>query len=245
MSEVELRFRIGAYTPKTIPMGRLGQYMAELGAMLGEPSEVHFTKLESGSTIIVHKVKDEALPKVVERVEKVRRGEAEVVYLNAFRALNRQLKEDNGSATLRVKGTRSPLLVFPGRDTPVPTLNEPVVQSGSIDGQLISIGGKDETVPVRIQDNDVVYKGTTTRAIARQLAQHLYGGPLRVIGEGKWWRSDEGVWTLEMFRILSFDILDERPMSELVEELRRIPNDYTDESWDDLLDLRDGGESAA
>jgi hypothetical protein len=69
MSDVELRFKISAYTPDSIPLARLGQYVADLGAMLGEPSEVHFARLEQGSTVIVHRVKAEALPKVVERTQ--------------------------------------------------------------------------------------------------------------------------------------------------------------------------------
>lgn len=245
MSEVELRFKIGAYTPKTIPMERLGQYMADLGAMLGEPSEVHFAKLEAGSTVIVHKVKEEALPKVVDRVSRVRQGEGEVVHLNAFRSLNRRLKEDNGTGRLVIKGTKAPLLFFPGRDTPQPTLFEPVVQTGSIDGQLISIGGRDETVPVRILDGDTIYKCTTTRGVARQLAQHLFGLPLRLVGEGKWLRSDEGAWSLEVFKILSFEPLEDRPIGDVIEALRAVPNDFTVEAWDELLGLRDDGEETA
>jgi hypothetical protein len=244
MSEVELRFNIGAYTPKTIPMERLGQYMADLGAMLGEPSEVHFVRLEPGSTNIVHKVKEEALPKVVERVGRVRRGEGELVHLNAFRALNKRLKEDNGTGRLVIKGQRAPLLLFPGRDTPAPQLPEPVVQTGSLDGQLIAIGGRDATVPARLQDGDAIYRLTTTRAVARQLGPHLYGGTIRVLGEGKWLRSDEGVWTLDIFKVLSFIALDDRPLLDVVEALRRIPNEYTREAWDELLEVRDDGESA-
>jgi hypothetical protein len=245
MSEVELRFKIGAYTPKTIPMERLGQYMADLGAMLGEPSEVHFAKLEAGSTVIVHKVKIEALPKVIERVDRVRNGEAEVVHLNAYRALNKRLKEDNGTGRLVVRGTKAPLLLFPGRDAPQPTLSEPIVQMGSIDGQLISIGGRDDTVPVRIEDGDTVYRCGTTRAVARQLAQHLYGAPLRLVGEGRWLRSDDAGWSLELFKILSFEVLDERPIGDVVEDLRRIKNEYTTEAWDELLETRNDGDDAA
>jgi hypothetical protein len=244
MSDVELRFKIGAYTPKTIPMERLGLYMADLGAMLGQPTEVHFVRLEAGSTNIVHHVKEEALPKVVERVDKVRRGEAEIVHLDAFRSLNKRLKEDNGTGKLVIKGQRAPLLVFPGRDTPPPTLSEPVIQAGTLDGQLISIGGRDASVPARLQDGDTIYRLTTNRSVARQLAPHLYGNPVRVIGEGKWLRSDDGVWTLDIFKVLSMDALDDRPLSEVVDALRRIPNDYTADAWDELLRERDDGANA-
>jgi len=46
----EYRFKIDAYTPDTMPMSRLAEYMRELSEMLGEPSAVHFERLEPGST---------------------------------------------------------------------------------------------------------------------------------------------------------------------------------------------------
>ena len=59
-SEKEFRFKINAYTPKTIPMLRLAQYMADIASLLGEPTMVHFVKLEEGSTVLVQRVDAEA-----------------------------------------------------------------------------------------------------------------------------------------------------------------------------------------
>ena len=38
----EYRFKIDAYTPQTMPLVRLAEYMAELAQLLGEPTAVHF-----------------------------------------------------------------------------------------------------------------------------------------------------------------------------------------------------------
>ena len=59
MSDVELCFEIGALSPQTFPMERLGQYIADLGAMLGESEFVHFLRLEAGSTRIMPLLKTE------------------------------------------------------------------------------------------------------------------------------------------------------------------------------------------
>ena len=95
-------------------MERLGQYMADLGAMLGNPTAVHFVKLLKGSTNIVHRIEQPEAEEVLARVADVARGDAEVINLNAFKSLNRRLKEDNASGKLLASGTKVPLLVFSG-----------------------------------------------------------------------------------------------------------------------------------
>ena len=39
------RLKIDAYTPETMPMGRLAEYMADLAVILGERAAVHFVQL--------------------------------------------------------------------------------------------------------------------------------------------------------------------------------------------------------
>jgi len=56
MPEVEFSFEIGALSPESFPMERLGEYIADLGAMLGQSEFVHFLRLEVGSTRIIHTV---------------------------------------------------------------------------------------------------------------------------------------------------------------------------------------------
>jgi len=47
---------VEAYTPETIPMARLAQYMQNLAAMLGHDAAVHFETLKPGSTQIVSRI---------------------------------------------------------------------------------------------------------------------------------------------------------------------------------------------
>ena len=71
-----LEFVINAYSPETFPMARLAEYMAELAALLGEQGEVHFLRLEGGSSKMVQSVESEALPKVKQRIAAARAGDA-------------------------------------------------------------------------------------------------------------------------------------------------------------------------
>jgi hypothetical protein len=46
----EYRFHIDAFTPASMPMVHLAEYMAALAAFLGQVERVHFVRLEGGST---------------------------------------------------------------------------------------------------------------------------------------------------------------------------------------------------
>jgi hypothetical protein len=151
----EYRFRIDAYTPETMPMVRLAEYMRELSEMLGEPSAVHFERIEPGSTVLVHRIEREAIPKVRERVSNVRRGEGPREALRAYQTINRLLRDDNAVGFLQDKSTKAVIIRFPGKEKAEEKFPS-VRQHGSIDGIVIRVGGADETVPSGRQANSAL-----------------------------------------------------------------------------------------
>ncbi len=56
----EYRFVIDAYSPETLPMSRLAEYMTDLARLFGTAERVHFVRLEAGSTVLVQRVEPEA-----------------------------------------------------------------------------------------------------------------------------------------------------------------------------------------
>ena len=68
----EYRFEIDAYTPATIPLSRLSQYLSDLARMMGESASVHLSRVEKGSTVPIILVDWEAEPKVRERLRLVK-----------------------------------------------------------------------------------------------------------------------------------------------------------------------------
>lgn len=244
MSELELRFKMDKFRPETIPMERLGEYLVALAKMLGDKGDVHFERLETGSTVVVHRVEDEVAPEVEERIEQVAHGTADVVYLNAYRDLNAMLKADDAVGEITREEGGAKLLAFPGKHTPEPPKPQMVTQIGTIDGVVIKLGGKDATVPVMIQDGDKIYRCNTTRAVARDLGKHLYGRELRLSGKGEWLRPESGSWTLHRFDIADFIELDDTPMADLVEKLRESPGSWGEggDAWEEIREMRDNGE---
>ncbi len=241
MSELELRFKIDVFRPETIPMERLGEYLVALAKMLGDKSEVHFKGLETGSTVVVHRIEEEAVAEVEQRIAQVAHNSADVVYLNAFRDLNAMLKADDATGELTREDGGAKLLTFPGKHTPEPAKPQIIQQTGTIDGVVIKLGGKDATVPVTIQDGDKVYTCNATRAVARSLGPHLFGRELRLSGKGEWHRPESGAWVLKKFDIADFIELDDTPMADLVDKLRESPGSWGEggDAWEEIRDMRD------
>lgn len=242
---IRLNFRIDAYSPATLPMGRLAEYMAELATMLGERDNVHFVELQEGSVQLVHVVEHEAYPKVDIRVRAVHAGDAPAEAMTAYRNLNRKLAEDNASAVYEPYGGGAEILAFPGVRAPKPMDLLPVEQPGNIDGVVIGIGGRAtgrNMIPVIIDTGEGPISCTATRLLAKQLATYIFDAPRRFQGTGYWHREANGAWILKRFQILAHEDLDDTPLIDVVSKLRAIPSDLT---WarDPLVDiLRDREE---
>lgn len=232
------RFTIDAYSPATMPMARLAEYMAELARMLGEPAAVHFERLEPGSTVVVHRVEREAVPKVRERTTAVRRREGPPEALKAYRAVNKLLREDNAVGALQEK--KGVIIRFPGREETeekYPTIR----QQGTIDGIVVSVGGADQTVHVRLLVEGVPIAGcyTNSRQLGKELASR-FDENVRLIGIGNWSRDTEGNWTLEKFRIDAFEPLKAVTLSEALAELQKLPVQFEEGAYGELELIRHG-----
>lgn len=235
----EFRFRISAYTPATMPLGRLAEYLAELAKILGEDQAVHLVELDEGSTVLVHKIDNEAVPKIRERAAAVQGGTAPAEAMRSYRKVNKMLRDDNGAAALLDGG--SAIIEFPGNRAAAPpfmTVNE----RGEIDGEVVRVGGMGDPVPVLLSTEGHTLSGCwARRAIAKPLALRLFE-PVRLFGEGRWVRNPAGQWSLTNFRIDSFKELDDEPLSETINKMRGIAGlAFGDSVIAELLADRQGG----
>ena len=239
VAPIELRFKLDAYTPETIPMDRLAAYLYDLAIMLGERQSVHFSHLESGSTLPVVKVDWEAIPKVRKRANDVRNNEGPEEARKAKASIERMLVADNASAELlEPSGTR--LLYFPGRKRLAEPEYGPVNQSGTLDGIPIVIGGESDPVPVHLQDRDAVHNCRASRIIAKRLAPSMFTAPVRVHGIGRWFREATGLWTMRLFTIEGFTELKIESVADAARRLQQISARWKDlpDAVGDLVSLR-------
>ena len=150
----QYRLKIDVFSIDSLPMARLAEYMAELAVLLGERDRVHFSHLEKGSAVLVSNVEPVALPKVSERVSLVRQGNAPKDAMQAYKNLDNLLAKDNAVAVLMAPEEDN-VIEFPGRLRPKPVRYGPFREIGTLDGRIIRIGGRDETIPVWLKDGDV------------------------------------------------------------------------------------------
>lgn len=233
----DYRFKIDAYSPDTIPMARLAQYMSELAALLGERNAVHFRKLTKSSTNLHARIDREAAPKVRDRVVAVRAGDASGEPLRAFQALNKLLRDDNAVGILRDEAPRGIVIKFPGREIAEEKFAS-IRQQGSVDGIVTGIKGKDETISITIQSEGQQISGCeTNRTLAKQLGAKLFE-PVRLFGRGRWSRDADGVWSLINFKIESFEALQDVPLTSALAALRALPTEWGDDAYSEIEGLR-------
>jgi hypothetical protein len=237
----EYTLRIDAYTPETMPMARLAEYMGDLARLLGEEKSVHFVRLEEGSAVLVHRIEQEADPKVRERVVRARNGAGPSEAIKAIRSINRRLKEDNGTGVLGVRGGAE-IIKFPGREE-VQAIQGSVTQEDTLDGIVVRLGGLQDWVPVHLQARDGGLSACLARKpMAQHLGKYIYDAELRVHGRATWFRIAES-WHLERFYIHRFDLLDDRPLSSVIADLQAVEGSEwpsVADPWAELRRIRAG-----
>lgn len=222
----ELIFYIDAYSPETIPLGVLGEYMSSFADLIGRENALRFAGLLPGSTKIAVRVKHEDVPKVRQRLNEVKLGTSVKKASESFDLLDKKLANDNAVGSIffleDTDHESAVLLSFPGRERQEAESFGPFNQDGTLDGILIAVGGRDETINLRLQNGDATYtKCTTSKGLARELAKHLFE-PVRIHGVGRWIREASGAWQLVSFKVRSFDVLEQGSLAEGVAALRAV-----------------------
>lgn len=233
MEKPELvQLRIDAFTPETLPMSRLAEYLVQLSDLLGNHEHVHFLSVKKGSAIPQAKIDFPAIPKVHSRLQLAHSVDAPEDVRKPFEAINRLLKADNAKATL--KAGNVVYVKFLGRELPDERRYR-LREAGSLDGVVIRIGGIDRTIPVWLQslDGQTIYKGLeATPEMARSMVAYYLGKPIRVQGQGVWERAGEGGWSLASFQIAQFEELDDTPVDDFLARLASHPEN----GWTTLED---------
>ena len=226
-------FRIDAFTPEDLPMERLAEYMINLARLLGSRKHVHTLDIKKGSFVLKFDIDEPYKEKAIKRVLDASQGRGDQAAEKAFRNINGYLCKDKGEGHL-LDSNNAEIIKFPGHHRFTEAKIGPFEQEGSLDGVVISVGGKtiQTKVPVWLQSGSEKTRCSTDPSTAKKLAQHLLGDELRVSGTERRFRDTDGKWHLSLFTITSFKQLDTTPLTTLVEQLRSIPGN----GWEKLED---------
>ena len=130
------------------------------------------------------------------------------------------------------------MIEFPGRRRAPAEELGPVQRSSSLDGQIYSIGGKDETINVHLRDGANEMKCVVSLDLARRLVPHLFGAHVRLSGSGTWYRMD-GSWQMRTFHATDFIVLDVSPLKGTLGTIRKIFDGFSpDEFVSTMSELR-------
>lgn len=217
---------------KALSLDDFAELAKKVAELLGSREHVRFGALRDGSARLLTKVQDPGLQAVEVQLLRAKNGEGpgagKVVKLNEF---------------LSVKGWRADLLNrqgcvilnFPGAlNKPTPEPVQTVEQVDTLIGQVIKIGGRDESVPMTIRTPDGAFIDLTVkgRDQAKKLAQYLFGSDLKLTGNATWKRDEEGHWSCSDMVVLSFEEPDNTSLVDLFGTLRQVPDNH----WQRLAD---------
>jgi hypothetical protein len=239
----EYRFKIEAYSPDTMPLLRLTEYLHELAVLFGHSDSVHLARIEKGSTMPLLLVRKEAEIKIRERLQLVRQKDGPAEAMKAMRQINEKLREDDAKGAI-IDPVKRKVLVFPGRDLNKLLQYGPVKQPGMLEGIPIRLGGEQSWVPVHLENRPGdVHICWVKRILAIQIARHLFTTRIRVEGVGKWVRTRDGEWEMEDFSGETFKPINtDATLREEVESLRDIPAAWKEleDPIGELMELRHG-----
>jgi hypothetical protein len=235
----ERRFKIDVFTPESLPMERLAEYMLLFARLLGEKERVHFVNVERGSAVLRARVEAAADVKVANRLSDAARGQGDPVALRAIQQLDDMLANDNAVGQI-LDDAGAEVIAFQGRTRPKPLEFGPFREDGVLEGVIIKVGGVGERAPVWLHDNSQVHKHCRARrSLARDLGKHIYSSVVRVTGSGDWMRLSTGGWLMRSFDIKDFDVLDDAPLVDVIKRLHGVSGaKWGDDPLAELADMR-------
>jgi hypothetical protein len=229
----EMEFVIPAYTPETMPLDRLLQYLQQIADVVGVPGDMHLVRILPSSTKPVFKMPVPVAIQARERVAAIRSGSGTATQRRAYSQIRQMVRKDGGrSASLNDR--TGIILDFPAAPEDIGTISG-VRQASSFEGSLTKVGGVGDFIPIQMQDvSGEVFSGfSAPKTLAKAMAKLLFE-PIRVTGIGSWDRSPAGEWKLSKMLVQTYEPLAEESLDEVFQKLRAAPVVWPDNA-DDIL----------
>lgn len=224
--------RIKGFTPDNLPLGRMGEYVSALAELIGDDVEASFERVTKGSAQLKIKISDDDVEMAINKIRSAPNADEGSSTRRGYEKIQSLLASDKTSAEFRpVNGAI--ILKFPGAPKNVLRLAM-LREAGEINGRIIKVGGRDETIPVSIRTPDGgIVNCTANVEMARKLKRYLLE-PIDIIlsGEGKWQRTESGAWEVIEFKILDVSEIDFNDFDSELEKVRAEGS-----GWDNVNDV--------
>lgn len=237
----DLSFVIPGYTPETIPLGRLIEYLQQMTLILGDPESLHLIAIDEGSVAPKLRAPKAVALEAKDRARRVGRGDGTRKQNDAFNRVRRMLRRDapNMDKPALLRSDRRVLLEIPAAPEDVGVLVG-IRQASTIDGQLIRVGGAGEDASIQLQDvQGKIHSGfTAKRVVAKELAKLLWE-PVRLSGVGIWERTLDGDWVLDRMQVQSYETLEEEDLETVLDRLQSLEVQWPKDALQRLKEERE------
>lgn len=236
----QFEFVIPGYTPDTMPLDRLIEYLSQLTIILGNPSDLHLVDIKKSSTKPVLIMPHHAAVKARHRARETWEGGGSIKQRSAYQRLRRMVTDDGGKSAV-LKTRQATILEFPsvdlGEDQEIASMR----QATSVSGELIRVGGDGEFDQILLKEmsGEIVTGCFATKEIAKQLAKCLHDH-VRLSGIASWHRDRRGQWLISRMKVLSFETLETDDLGDALAEAQAAATDWPDDVADRLLEMRRG-----
>jgi len=230
----EFEFVIPAYTPETMPLDRLLQYLQQIGDVIGLQRDMHLVRVDESSTKPVFKIPTPLAWEVRERASSVQRGDGTIQQRNAYHRIRQMVRRDGGRPA-SLKDRSGVILDFPPITEAGPIVG--VRQATAFDGELLRVGGGDDSyTPILMRGlaGEIQSGFTAPKSLAKAMAPYIFES-IRVTGIGSWDRSPNGEWKLGKMLIQTYDKLDDDDLPGVFKRLRDAGVSWPDNADDVLL----------
>ncbi|MFN7996983.1 MAG: hypothetical protein U0Q18_25440 [Bryobacteraceae bacterium] len=219
-----LTLHVEGVTLDNLELDDIAEYLTDFAKLIGTDSNPRFHSIRRGSLSLKARVPADREIDVKTRAFLIRTGDAPEDAIKARDRISRRLCQNRGRrATLLDSGNAKVIEIPVHRVEPAFQPVPPSTRAGTLQGQIIRLGGKQETVSVELQDVDGhIYLCKAPRSMARKLAREMFEPVVRVHGSGRWSRGDDGVWRVEEFQIADFEVLEDDSLIDVVAQLRGI-----------------------
>ena len=243
---MEIQLHINSFSVESLQIGRFVKYVSELNKLFGSEG-IHFLEVREGSASPTLKIDQNNEIRVLKIIESANSVTPDPKIKKTCRNINDLLREDNTDGFLSI-GKENNVLSFPGINQPAEEESIFPKEQITLHGMLLSIGGKDSTVPFLVYDKISGHhqRGNCSRELARKLGGNLFS-PLHIYGAGQWSIID-GKRKLINFHADGFETLSNDSIREVFRKLKNSPDNAwgkLDNPMEHLETLRHGKENSS
>lgn len=228
----DFAFHIKGVSLDSLDMSRLAEYIKAFADLLGDGSAPKLAGIVKGSVVL--RVRDCGEHPALAR-QRIRDAANDDAPGNApYQKLINLMRKDGARGTIIDPGKNVLLTFAPSRTANDDAKEYILHDNGELDGVVVGIAGKDDTVHVRLQAHDGTVNSVTVRdmGLARELAGRFRLGTVRVHVHGTWKRRTDGVWEPNVVYADRIEDLDQSSAQDVFNALAAIPGN----SWGALDD---------